>query len=76
MKTYYTSEKNVQMLIYLMKEHGVKRIVASPGATNVTFVASVQQDPFFEIFSAADERSAAYMACGRAPNDSSHHNIY
>lgn len=66
MKTYYTSEKNVQMLIYLMKEHGVKRIVASPGTTNVTFVASVQQDPFFEIFSAADERSAAYMACGIA----------
>ena len=62
----YTSEKNVQMLIYLMKEHGIRRVIASPGTTNITFVASVQKDSFFEIYSAADERSAAYMACGMA----------
>lgn len=64
MKTYYTVEKNVNMLIYLMKQHGVKKIIVSPGTTNITFVASVQNDPFFEIYSAADERSAAYIACG------------
>lgn len=63
---YYTEERNVQMLIYLMKAHGIKKIIASPGTTNVTFVASIQQDPFFEIYSVADERSAAYMACGLA----------
>lgn len=66
MEYYYTEEKNVQMLVYLMKAHGIKRVIASPGTTNVTFVASIQQDPFFEIYSAADERSAAYMACGLA----------
>lgn len=66
MEQYYSDEKNVQILIALMKAHGIKRIVASPGSTNVTFVGSVQQDPFFEIYSCVDERSAAYMACGMA----------
>lgn len=66
MEQYYTDERNVQILIALLKEHGVKRVVASPGSTNVTFVGSIQQDPYFEIYSCVDERSAAYMACGIA----------
>ena len=66
MEYHYTQEKNVQMLVYLMKAHGIKKVIASPGTTNITFVASLQQDPFFELYSAADERSAAYMACGLA----------
>lgn len=66
MKQYYSDENNVQILVALLKAHGIKRIVASPGSTNVTFVGSVQQDPFFEIYSCVDERSAAYMACGMA----------
>ena len=47
MAMYYTCEKNTLMLISLLKQHGVKKIVVSPGATNVCFVGSVQQDPFF-----------------------------
>ncbi len=66
MDTFYTNERNAQILIYLMKQHGVKKIVASPGTTNIAFVASVQQDDFFEVYSAADERSAGYLACGLA----------
>lgn len=66
MEQYYTDERNVQILIALLKEHGIKRVVASPGSTNVTFVGSIQQDPYFEIYSCVDERSAAYMACGMA----------
>lgn len=62
----YTVEKNAQMLIYLMKEHGIKRVVLSPGTTNICFAYSVQQDGDFEVYSAADERSAAYIACGLA----------
>lgn len=62
----YSVEKNVLMLITLLKEHNIKRIIASPGATNVCFIASVQNDPFFEIYSCVDERSAAYIACGLA----------
>ena len=64
MSNYYTSEKNTQILIQLMKEHGIKKIVASPGSTNICFIASVQQDAFFQVYSCVDERSAAYMACG------------
>lgn len=60
----YTSERNNQMVIGLLKYHGIKKVVASPGATNVSFVASIQQDDFFEIYSSVDERSAAYIACG------------
>lgn len=62
----YTERKNVLILIALLKGHGIKKIVISPGTTNMMFVASVQQDSWFEIFSAADERSAAYIACGLA----------
>ncbi len=66
MKTYYTNERNIQQLIYLMKANGIRKVIASPGSANVTFVASIQQDPYFEIYSSVDERSAAYMACGMA----------
>lgn len=66
MKTHYTIEKHIQILISLLKAKGIKKVVASPGTTNVTFVASIQSDPFFEIYSSVDERSAAYIACGLA----------
>lgn len=66
MNAYYTDEKNTQILIRLMKAHGIKKIVVSPGATNVCFVGSIQQDSYFEIYSSVDERSAAYIACGLA----------
>lgn len=62
----YTDEVNVQILVSLMKHHGVSRVVASPGTTNITFVACLQRDPYFTVWSAADERSAAYIACGIA----------
>ena len=64
MNTYYTNERNVQIVISLLKEYNVKKVIVSPGTTNITFVASIQQDSYFEMFSAADERSAAYIACG------------
>ena len=62
----YTDEVNVQILVALMKHHGIRKVVASPGTTNITFVASLQHDSFFTVYSAADERSAAYIACGMA----------
>ena len=60
----YTSERNNQIVIELLKYHGIKKIVVSPGATNVSLVASFQNDSFFELYSSVDERSAAYLACG------------
>lgn len=64
--SYYSDEKNVQILIALLKAHGIRKVVASPGATNVTLVTSMHRDPYFEIYSSVDERSAAYIACGLA----------
>lgn len=64
--TRYTDERNAQILIYLLKAHNIRYIVASPGMTNVCLVASLQTDPYFKMFSAPDERSAAYIACGIA----------
>lgn len=66
MERYYTDERNIQIVISLLKANGIRKIIASPGTTNVTFIGSVQQDPFFEIYSSVDERSAAYIACGLA----------
>lgn len=63
---FYTSERNVQIVIALLKANNINRVIASPGATNISFVGSIQNDPFFTIYSCVDERSAAYMACGMA----------
>ena len=62
----YTDERNVQILIQVLKAHGIKKVIASPGTTNACLVSSMQSDPFFEIYSAPEERSGAYMACGMA----------
>lgn len=66
MALYYSSEKNVLLMVALLKAHGIRKVVASPGTTNITFVGSLMHDPFFQIFSSVDERSAAYIACGMA----------
>ncbi len=66
MSFYYTDEYNILMLIALLKKHHIKKVVVSPGATNVTFVGSIQHDSYFEIYSSVDERSAAYIATGMA----------
>lgn len=65
-KKYYTDERNVLIVIALLKAHGIRRVIASPGTTNMTFIGSIQNDPWFEIYSSVDERSAAYLACGLA----------
>ena len=62
----YSAEKNVQLLLSLLKAHHIQDIIVSPGATNVSLVASCQQDDFFRLYSCVDERSAAYIACGIA----------
>ena len=62
----YSVEKNVQYLLALLKKRKIKRIVASPGTTNICLVKSAQNDPFFKIYSSIDERSAAYLAGGMA----------
>ncbi|WP_138301697.1 thiamine pyrophosphate-binding protein [Bacteroides ovatus] len=64
MKECYSIERNVQIVIALLKAYNIKKIIASPGSSNIPFVCSAQNDPYFEMYSCVDERSAAYMACG------------
>lgn len=65
-RKYYTNERSQQIVIALLKAHGIRKVVASPGTTNITLIGSMQQDPYFEMYSSVDERSAAYIACGLA----------
>ena len=64
--SHYTDERNVQILISLLKQWGLSQVIVSPGSTHGTFVRCAQIDPFFKMYSCVDERSAAYMACGMA----------
>lgn len=66
MTNYYSSDRSTQLVVALLKAHNISYVIASPGTTNIALVGSMQYDPFFKIYSAADERSAAYMACGLA----------
>lgn len=62
----FTDDKSAQIVLSLLKSYGIKKIVVSPGMTNVPISRSVQVDPWFEAYSVVDERSAAYFACGLA----------
>ena len=62
----YSSKKNVLILLSLLKAHGVRHVVISPGSRNLSIVRGVQTDPFFICHSVVDERSAAYFANGLA----------
>lgn len=66
MNKLYTDERNVLIIIALLKANGIRKVIASPGTLNITFVTSLQSDTYFKVYSAVDERSAAYMACGLA----------
>ncbi|HDY8232975.1 TPA: hypothetical protein RQL27_002812 [Vibrio vulnificus] len=64
--SHYTDERQAQIVLSLLKSYGIRRIVGSPGATNIPILGSIQNDSFFEVYSVVDERSAAYIACGIA----------
>lgn len=60
----YTSEKAIQILVALLKEHSIKKVIACPGGTNMMLNACMMYDGGFEMYSCDDERSASYMATG------------
>lgn len=66
MQHLYSNDKATQIVLALLKAHGIRKVIASPGTTNIALVASMQYDPWFEMYSSVDERSAAYIACGLA----------
>ena len=66
MNNKYTDETNIQILLAVLKANNIKKVISSPGTTNMNIIGSMQNDNFFEKYSCVDERSAAYMACGLA----------
>lgn len=66
MEHYYSGYRNAQMLVQLMKMHNIRNVIISPGTTHISLVGSLQNDSFFNLYSAVDERGACYMACGLA----------
>lgn len=60
----YPKIKNVQILVALLKQHGIKHIVLSAGTRQVPLAHSVETDDFFTCYSVVDERSAGYFAMG------------
>ncbi|MCD7824185.1 MAG: hypothetical protein LUG86_09280 [Oscillospiraceae bacterium] len=62
----YASDLMARTLVAILKAHGIKRVIASPGYMDVCLIASMQHDGSFEMYSCIDERGAAYMACGMA----------
>ena len=61
-----TDERNAQIVIALLKAHGIRKVIANPGTTNIPFVGSIQSDSWFQVYSGIDERHSAYMAVGMA----------
>jgi 2-succinyl-5-enolpyruvyl-6-hydroxy-3-cyclohexene-1-carboxylate synthase len=58
------AHKNVRILVSLLKQHGIRHLVLSPGGRNMSIVKSIEDDPYFTCYSVVDERSAAYFAVG------------
>jgi len=47
-----------------MKQHGISKIVVSPGSRHFPIIHSMEADDYFEMYSVVDERSAAFFALG------------
>jgi 2-succinyl-5-enolpyruvyl-6-hydroxy-3-cyclohexene-1-carboxylate synthase len=59
---------NARLLVSLLKAHGVKNILVSPGSRNAPLIIALRSQDF-NIYSIPDERSAAFTALGMALSD-------
>jgi 2-succinyl-5-enolpyruvyl-6-hydroxy-3-cyclohexene-1-carboxylate synthase len=60
----YAGEPLVLELTALLKAHGVRNIVISPGSRHYAFTRTFENDQDFSLHSVVDERSAAFFALG------------
>lgn len=60
----YSTLKNVQSTIAMLKERGIRNCVISPGNSHNAIVRSMENDNFFVTYNIVDERSAAFFAIG------------
>lgn len=60
----YSSLKNVEILVALLKKYDVRHVVISAGTRHTPLVYSLEHDSFFKTYSIVDERSASFFAIG------------
>lgn len=60
----FPTNKSILQLVSLFKSHNVKRFVISAGSRHKQIEIALGIDPFFEIYSVVDERSASFFALG------------
>lgn len=60
----YSDDRMIQQLVALMKEHGVRHVVIAPGSRHYSMTKSLENDPYFDLHSVVDERSAGFYALG------------
>lgn len=60
----YADEAVVLELTSLLKAHGVRNVVISPGSRHYAFTRTFEADHDFSLHSVVDERSAAFFALG------------
>ncbi|TJZ59878.1 2-succinyl-5-enolpyruvyl-6-hydroxy-3-cyclohexene-1-carboxylic-acid synthase [Sphingobacterium olei] len=60
----YSDNPLILNLLSLLKQFGIRRIVISPGSRHFSIIHSMENDPFFDLYSVVDERSAAFFALG------------
>ena len=61
-----SDKRSVQDLIAILKAHGIRHVVISPGSRNAPLSVSFEADSYFHSYSIIDERSAAFFAMGIA----------
>ena len=65
----YTDKKSILQLTSLLRSHGIRRIVVTPGSRNIPLAQTFASCPDFDCYSVTDERSAGFFAIGLALQD-------
>ena len=60
----FTDKRNILQLAALLKAHGIRKIVISPGSRNIPITKTLLQVPDFTCYPVTDERSAGFFALG------------
>ncbi len=61
-----SDKRGIRDLVEICAQHGLRKVVFSPGSRNAPLIISFDEHPAFECFLIADERSAAFVAMGMA----------
>lgn len=59
-----SSKHNARYIVSILKAHGCRKVVISPGSRNAPLILAFAADQDFSCYSVPDERSAAFTAMG------------